>query len=67
MVHWKIFVPAASPVIVLVGKSELVIVPVPEIKFQAPVPTAGKFPFMVVVGEEMQRVWLDPAVAIEGT
>ena len=50
----------------MVGKSEFVITPVPEINVQAPVPTEGKFPLIVVVGDEIQSVWLEPAVAIVG-
>jgi hypothetical protein len=41
---------------VVVGKRELVMIPVPETKVQVPLPTAGKFPFIVVVGEEAQSV-----------
>ena len=67
MVHWKIFVPTARPVIEVVGESEFVIVPDPEIKLQLPIPTSAVLAFIVVVGEEIQRVWFDPAEAIVGT
>lgn len=66
IVHLKIFVPIARPVTVVPGESEFVIIPVPETNVQAPVPTAGKFPFKVVVGEDTQSVWFDPAFAIVG-
>jgi hypothetical protein len=56
MVHWKIFVPNPKPVIEVVGESELVIVPDPEIKVQAPVPILAAFAVMIVVGEEIQSV-----------
>lgn len=50
MDHPKTFVPKPSPVIVEVGDSEFVIVPLPEIKFQTPLPTVGLFAAIVVVG-----------------
>lgn len=56
IVHANTLFPKPSPVIVVVGKSEFVITPVPETNVHAPVPTAGKFPFIVVVGEEIQSV-----------
>lgn len=67
IVQAKTFVPIPNPVTELVGESEFEITPVPETKVQAPTPTEGKFPFKVVVGEEMQSVWFEPAVAIVGT
>ena len=48
--------PKPNPVTVVFGKREFVITPVPETKVHAPVPAAGKFPFMLVDGEEAQRV-----------
>lgn len=67
MVHAKILLPKPKPVIEVVGESELVIVPLPEINDHAPIPTVAEFAFIVVVGVEMQIVWLVPAVAIVGT
>jgi len=49
-------VPVARPVIVVAGESELVIVPLPEMSVQAPVPATGAFAFIVAEGEEIQRV-----------
>ena len=56
IVHAKTFVPKPNPVIVVVGESEFVIVPIPETNVQAPVPTVAVFAFIVVVGEEIQSV-----------
>ena len=56
MVHAKTLVPKPNPVILVVGESEFVIVPLPEINVQTPVPTIAAFAFIVVVGEEIQRV-----------
>ena len=66
MVQAKTLFPKPKPVTVVVGKSEFVITPVPETNVHAPVPTPGKFPFIVVVGEETHRVWFEPALATEG-
>ena len=66
MVHAKTLFPKPNPVTEVVGKSEFVITPVPETNVQVPVPTAGKFPFIVVVGEEIQSVWFEPAFAVVG-
>ena len=66
MVHEKILFPNPKPVIDVVGESELVMTPDPEIKLQLPIPTSGLFAFMAAVGEEIQRVWLDPAFARVG-
>ena len=56
MVQAKTFVPSPNPVILVVGDNELVIIPVPETKVHAPVPTPGEFAFIVVVGEEIHKV-----------
>jgi hypothetical protein len=56
MVHWKIFVPNPRPVIEVVGDNELVIVPLPETKVQAPVPTIAALAFIVVVGVLIHKV-----------
>ena len=54
--HWKTFVPIAKPVIVEFGKFGLVIVPVPDIKVQTPLPTIGAFAAIEVFGLEIQSV-----------
>lgn len=56
IVHAKTLSPIPNPVTDVVGKRELVITPVPETNVHAPVPSTGKFPFIVVDGEETQRV-----------
>ena len=56
MVHANTFVPKANPVTEVVGESELVIVPLPEINVHCPVPDVAIFPAMVTEGEEMQIV-----------
>ncbi len=66
MVHAKTFVPKPNPVMLVIGDNELVIVPDPEINVHAPVPTNGKFAFIFAIGEEIQRVWFEPALAIVG-
>lgn len=66
MVHAKTFVPRPKPVIEVVGESEFVMVPDPEINVHAPVPTTAVFAFMVVVGDEIQSVWFKPALAMVG-
>ena len=40
-VHWKVLVPTLKPVTVEVGEEGVVIVPVPAISVQSPVPTVG--------------------------
>ena len=66
IVHAKIFVPKPKPVIELTGESELVIVPLPEIKVQTPVPTVTVFAVITVVGEEIQSVCVAPAFETVG-
>ena len=56
MVHAKTLFPNPKPVIDVVGESEFVIVPVPEIKVHAPVPTGGVLAAMMALGEEIQIV-----------
>lgn len=56
IIHEKIFVPTASPVMDVVGDSEFVIMPVPETNDHVPIPTVAEFAFMVVVGVVMQSV-----------
>ena len=56
IVHSKTFVPDPKPVTLVFGNNEFVIIPVPEISVQAPAPAVGKFPFRIVLGEEIQSV-----------
>ena len=49
-------VPTESPVIVVLGNNEFVTTPIPETNVHPPVPTAGKFPFIVAVGDETHKV-----------
>ena len=51
IVHCKTFVPIAIAVIPVTFNVGVVIVTVPETTVQLPVPTPGKFPFKIVVGE----------------
>ncbi len=66
MVHAKIFVPKAKPVIEVVGEREFVIIPVPEIKVHAPTPTVAVFAVIAVVGDEIQMVCVVPAFETVG-
>jgi hypothetical protein len=45
--HVRTVVPAVKPVIVLLGESELVIVPGPETLIHAPIPAVGVLPASV--------------------
>ena len=56
MVQAKTFIPNPKPVIDVVGESEFVIVPLPEIKVQTPVPTVAVFAAIDVFGLEIQIV-----------
>ena len=56
MVHAKIVVPTAKPVMLVVGDNEFVIDPLPETKVHAPEPTTGALAAIVVVGLEIQSV-----------
>ena len=56
IVHEKIFVPTASPVMDVVGDNEFVITPVPETKLHVPIPTVAEFALIVVVGVVIQSV-----------
>ena len=67
MVHANTLLPKPKPVMEVVGESEFVMTPVPEISVHAPVPTVAVFAFIEVVGDEIQSVWLDPAFAIVGS
>ena len=59
--------PTAKPVMDVVGESEFVIVPLPDNKVHDPIPTVAEFATMVVVGDEIQSVCEDPAIAVVGT
>jgi len=50
MVQAKTLVPMPNPVIDVVGESELVMVPLPEIKVHTPEPTAGTLAAIVAFG-----------------
>ena len=56
MVHAKTFVPKPIPVIEVVGESEFVMVPLPEINDHDPIPTRAGLAFIVVVGEVIQSI-----------
>lgn len=56
ILHWKTLVPTASPVMEVVGDNEFVIVPLPEIKLQLPIPEIAVLAFIVVIGVEIQMV-----------
>ena len=56
IVHANTLFPTPNPVTEVLGRSEFVITPEPETKVHAPVPTTGKFPFIVVEGDEIQSV-----------
>ncbi len=60
MVHCNTFVPTAIAVIPLTFNVGVVIVTKPETTVQLPVPTPGKFPLSVAVGEH--TVWFAPAL-----
>ena len=66
IVHLKTFIPNPNPVMFVVGESEFVMMPVPEINDQVPTPTVALLAAITVVGVEIQMVWLGPAFAIEG-
>ena len=56
IVQAKILFPKPRLVTVVFGNNEFVITPLPEINDHEPTPTAGKFPFIVADGEEIQSV-----------
>lgn len=66
MVHWKTFVPKPNPVIEVVGESELVIVPLPDINVHTPVPTVAVLADMEVFGLLIHNVCEVPAFATVG-
>lgn len=66
MLHCKIFEPSPNPVTAVFGDKLFVIVPVPEIKDQVPMPEIGVLPDKVVEGFKMHNIWFGPALAIVG-
>ena len=56
MVQANTFVPKPKPVMFVLGRVGLLIVPLPEIKVHIPVPMAGVLEAILVVGEEMQSI-----------
>ena len=66
IVQAKTFVPKAKAVMFVFGRVGFAIVPEPETKVHKPVPTVAVFAAIVVVGEEIQSVWLEPALAVVG-
>lgn len=64
IVHAKTFIPAPKPVIVVTGDKEFVMIPLPETKDHAPLPTVGVFAAVVILDEEGQTVWDGPAFDI---
>jgi hypothetical protein len=56
ILHSKTFIPNPNPVIVELGLVGLVIIPLPLISDQVPIPIAGEFPANVVEFVEIQRV-----------
>ncbi len=64
IVHSKTFVPNVNPVTVEFGLVEFVITPPPVNTDHVPVPVVGVFAANVALGEEIQTVWLLPALAM---
>ena len=64
MVHINTFAPPPTPVIVVVGDPEDVIVPAPLIRVHVPVPTAGALPAIVKL--VLQSDCVGPAFAVVG-
>lgn len=66
MLHCSTLIPRPNPVTVVLGLLGLVIDPDPEITDHVPTPVVGVLPASVVVGELIQMVWFEPAVATLG-
>lgn len=56
IVHTKTLLPSPNPVTAVFGRPGFEIVPLPDTMVQIPVPDVAIFPFIVVVGEEIQSV-----------
>jgi hypothetical protein len=67
MLHCKMLVPVASPVMEVTGEAELAMVPVPLRIDQRPVPTVGVFALRVTLGLFEQMIEPVPAIAGEGS
>lgn len=63
--HWNTLFPTPSPVTAETGEEGVVILPVPEMSDQDPVPKAGTVA-LNVEAVVPQRVWSGPALATEG-
>ena len=66
IVHCKILFPRPTPVTVVFGDKLLVIVALPLITLHMPTPVVGVLAANVVVGFNIQSVWLGPALAMLG-
>ena len=66
VVHVNTFAPTPNPVTPDVGEEGVVIVPVPDVNVQVPVPTAGVLPAKVAVPGVSHTVWSVPAFAAVG-
>ncbi len=56
MVQANTLLPKPKPVILVVGNKEFVIVPLPEINVQAPLPMPGKLAAIIAVGLVIHNV-----------
>ena len=63
MVHMKVLMPAVKPVMEVVGLSELVITPEPEIFVHVPIPPPVAVLAAIIGTVPTQRVLLGPAFA----
>ena len=66
IVHANTLVPKPKPVIVVVGKRELVMTPLPETNDHVPTPTVAVFAAIKALGLVIHKVWFGPAAAILG-
>ncbi len=66
MVHAKTFIPSPSPVIKVVGDTELLMVPLPETIVHTPAPIVAVLAAIKVFGLEIQIVWFGPAFETVG-
>jgi hypothetical protein len=64
MVHIKVLVPAVNPVIVVVGSSEFVMTPAPEIFVHVPIPPPVAVLAAITGTVPTHKVLLGPALAI---
>lgn len=66
VVHCKIVVPVVNPVMPLLPEVNEVIVPLPDIRVQEPVPTEGLLPVKAVNGVVTHTLWLPATLAVVG-